>query len=90
MAEGNQSADNGWTRGGGGVVRGAAVNLLMCYRGGCTKGVGPSTTLAWPAWKQPDIPVEVDTARLETNRTYIVKELPGYPVQNSPSGSFLF
>jgi len=33
-----------------------------------TKGVGPSTTLAWPGWKQPDIPVEVDTARLETRR----------------------
>ncbi len=33
-----------------------------------TKGVGPSTTLAWPGWKQPDIPVEVDTARLETSR----------------------
>ncbi len=33
------------------------------------KGVGPSTTLAWPGWKQPDIPVEVDTARLETSRT---------------------
>jgi hypothetical protein len=29
------------------------------------KGVGPSTTLAWPGWKQPDIPVEVDTARLK-------------------------
>ncbi len=25
----------------------------------CT-GVGPDTTLAWPGWKQPDIPVEVD------------------------------
>ncbi len=33
------------------------------------KGVGPSTTLAWLGWKQPDIPVEVDTARLETSRT---------------------
>jgi len=33
------------------------------------KGVGPSTTLAWPGWKQPDIPVEVDTGRLETSRT---------------------
>ncbi len=32
------------------------------------KGVGPSTTLAWPGWKQPAIPVEVDTARLETRR----------------------
>jgi hypothetical protein len=33
------------------------------------KGVGPDTTLAWPGWKQPDIPVEVDTDRLETSRT---------------------
>ncbi len=24
------------------------------------KGVGPSTTLAWPGWKQPDIAVTVD------------------------------
>jgi hypothetical protein len=31
------------------------------------KGLGPSTTVAWPGWKQPDIPVEVDTARLETS-----------------------
>jgi hypothetical protein len=31
------------------------------------KGVGPSTTLAWHGWKQPDIPVEVDTGRLETD-----------------------
>jgi hypothetical protein len=31
------------------------------------KGVGPSTTLAWPGWKQPDIPEEVDTARLKTS-----------------------
>jgi hypothetical protein len=30
--------------------------------------LGPSTTLAWPGWKQPDIPVEVDTARLEISR----------------------
>jgi hypothetical protein len=37
---------------------------------------------------QPDIPVEVDTARLEASRTDTVKELPGYPVQNSPSGGF--
>ncbi len=27
------------------------------------------TTLAWPGWKQPDIPVEKDTDRLETSRT---------------------
>jgi hypothetical protein len=33
------------------------------------KGVGPSTTLAWTGWKQPDIPVEVDTARLEISLT---------------------
>ncbi len=32
------------------------------------KGVGPRATLAWPGWKQPDIPVEVDTDRLETSR----------------------
>jgi hypothetical protein len=32
------------------------------------KGVGPSTTIAWPDWKQPEIAVEVDTARLETSR----------------------
>jgi hypothetical protein len=32
-----------------------------------TKGVGPGPTLAWPGWKQPDIPVEVDTGRLETD-----------------------
>jgi hypothetical protein len=32
------------------------------------KGVGPSTTLAWPGWKQPDISVKVDTAQLETGR----------------------
>ncbi len=32
--------------------------------GGRTKGVGRVPTLAWPDWKQPDIPVEVDTDRL--------------------------
>ncbi len=32
------------------------------------KGVGPGPTLAWPGWKQPDIPVEVDTDRLESRR----------------------
>ena len=30
---------------------------------GAAKGVGPGPTLAWPGWKQPDIPVEVDTCR---------------------------
>ncbi len=34
-----------------------------------SKGVGPGPTLAWPGWKQPDIPVEVDTDRLETSRS---------------------
>ncbi len=33
------------------------------------KGVGPGPTLAWPGWKQPDIPVEVDTDQLETSRS---------------------
>ncbi len=32
------------------------------------KGVGPGPTLAWAGWRQPDIPVEVDTDRLETSR----------------------
>ncbi len=35
---------------------------------GSPKGVGPSMTLAWSGWKQPDIAVEMDTARLETSR----------------------
>jgi hypothetical protein len=51
------------------------VALLLI---GLTKGVGPSTTLAWPGWKQPDIPVEVDMARLETSRTDTVKDLPAW------------
>ncbi len=81
------------------------------------KGVGPGPTLAWPGWRQPDIPVEVDTVtRTDSKRagsknvmqtvsystslvlnskvllmyTDTVEELPGYPVQNCPSGSFLF
>ncbi len=37
-------------------------------RRGTTKGVGPGPTLAWAGWRQPDIPVEVDTDRLETSR----------------------
>jgi hypothetical protein len=37
-------------------------------RGFGTKGVGRGPTLAWPGWKQPDIPLEVDTDRLETSR----------------------
>ncbi len=32
------------------------------------RGVGLSTTLVWPGWKQPDISVKVDTAWLETSR----------------------
>ncbi len=34
---------------------------------GESKGVGPGPTLTWPGRKQPDIPVEVDTGRLETD-----------------------
>ncbi len=82
---------------------------------GCViKGVGPGPTLAWPGWRQPDIPVEVDTdlyskragsknvmqtvsystslvlnSRVLLMYTDTVEELQGYPVQNSPSGSFL-
>ena len=41
--------------------------LSTCQDFWC-KGVGPSTTLAWPGWKQPDVAVEVDTAQLETSR----------------------
>jgi hypothetical protein len=33
-----------------------------------TKGVGPGTILAWPGWKQPDISVKMDTARLEAGQ----------------------
>ncbi len=43
--------------------------LLMTARNMVrSKGVGPSTTVAWPGWKQPDIAVKVDTARLNTSR----------------------
>ncbi len=42
--------------------------LLCSLHSEGPKGVGPSTTLAWPGWKQPDITVKVDTARLETGR----------------------
>ncbi len=42
-----------------------AYVLRACVR---RKGLGPSTTLAWPGWKQPDIAVKVDTARLNTSR----------------------
>ncbi len=43
------------------------VLLVLKSIGLSPKGVGPSPTLAWPGWKQPDIPVEVDTGRLETD-----------------------
>ncbi len=36
------------------------------------KGVGPSTTLACPGWKQPDIPVEVDTMLLHNGKQHNV------------------
>jgi hypothetical protein len=51
---------------------GTGIRGMRAYhgRGAPYKGVGgPSTTLAWPGRKQPDIPVEVvDTPRLETSR----------------------
>ncbi len=56
-----------------GRVRPSHLNfLLLLTRPGksraAPKGVGPGPTLAWTGWKQPDIPVEVDTDRLETSR----------------------
>ncbi len=39
----------------------------MTMRSALSKGVGPGPTLAWPGWKQPDIPVEVDTDLLATS-----------------------
>jgi hypothetical protein len=67
------------------------ASLVIQYIGSVVedKRVGPSTTLAWPGWKQPDVPVEVDTARIEMSRTDTVKELPSYSVQKSPSESFI-
>jgi hypothetical protein len=47
-------------------LRDLAHDGWLCHRV-LTKGVGPGPTLAWPGWKQPDIPVEVDTDRLETS-----------------------
>ncbi len=91
------------------------LKSMYKYDAVISKGVGPGPTLAWAGWRQPDIPVEVDTDRLETSRfkkcyancvllyfpivlnsrvllmyTDTVEELPGYPVQNYLSGSFLF
>jgi hypothetical protein len=64
---------------GGGAYRGKFKSKTMFkfrhfqpflkLKKGLTKGVGPSTTSAWPGQKQPDIPVEVDTVRLETSCT---------------------
>jgi hypothetical protein len=50
------------------------ANLKMCLTNVerknyvVAKGVGPGPTLAWPGWKQPDISVKVDTARLEAGQ----------------------
>jgi hypothetical protein len=44
------------------------LTQYITFKRGRSKGVGPNPTLAWPGWKQPDIPVEVDTDRLETSR----------------------
>jgi hypothetical protein len=43
-------------------------SLIVSLHKSATKGVGPGPTFAWPGWRQPDIPVEVDTDRLETSR----------------------
>jgi hypothetical protein len=48
-----------------GLLYTCLANLPLLYTVHA-KGVGPGPTLAWPGWKQPDIPVEVDTGRLET------------------------
>ena len=45
------------------------ISALSAQEDVLLKGVGPGPTLAWPGWKQPDIPVEVDTGRLETSRS---------------------
>jgi hypothetical protein len=44
--------------------------VLGCTVVACdsTKGVGRGPTLAWPGWKQPDISVKVNTARLEAGQ----------------------
>jgi hypothetical protein len=34
--------------------------------GGSEQGIRPSTTSAWPGWKQPDIAVKAETSRLNT------------------------
>ncbi len=47
---------------------GGAHHCVRCLHSERSKGEGPSTTLAWPGWKQPDIAVKVDMARLETGR----------------------
>ncbi len=44
------------------------IETCLNHRG-LTKGVGPGATLAWPGWKQPDISVKMDTARLETGQS---------------------
>ncbi len=36
------------------------LQIVYEHHSGVPKGVGPSTTLAWPGWKQPDIAVKVD------------------------------
>ncbi len=50
-------------------------------------------TLAWPGWKQPDIAVEVDTARLETSRfkkfwaNYVLLCYPSTELKSAFKGS---
>jgi hypothetical protein len=46
-----------------------AVHITKVYSAAVQKKrVRPGPTLAWPGWKQPDISVKVDTARLEAGQ----------------------
>jgi hypothetical protein len=61
---------------------------IISLRYNVIKGVGPSTTSAWPGWKQPWYFSE-DGHGTTRNWPYW-QELQGYPVQHCPSGSFRF
>ena len=45
-----------------------AVTVFCVHSVLVAKGVGRGPTLALPGWKQPDISVKVDTARLEAGQ----------------------
>jgi hypothetical protein len=50
------------------ILEASALPPQVLPGGSLNQGGRPGTTLAWPGWKQLDIPVEVDTARLETGQ----------------------